>query len=69
MARKIRIKTQEDDNIHFDFGRNEYTLCGLDTMGDPTLGIEVPKVTDKKVDCPTCIAIVKYCKSIKSTEF
>ncbi len=35
---------------------NKKALCGADYKG----AIE----TDKKVDCPKCIKIVKYCKKI-----
>lgn len=68
MADRIQIKTTEDNFVHFDSHHNEYTLCGLDTMGDERLGIDEPIPTKKKVDCPQCIRIVRFCKAIKSSE-
>lgn len=68
MARHIRIKTEENNYVHFDYGLNDYTLCGLDTMGDPTLSISVPVETKRRVDCPTCLAVVDYCKQIRLSE-
>lgn len=66
---RIQIKTDTDNDVHFDSGHNEYTLCGLDTMGDPTLKISEPVITNKKVDCPQCIRIVKFCMRIKPNEW
>ena len=67
MAKHIRIKTLENNYVHFD-GKSDYTLCGLDTIGDTSLSIEESVETTKKVDCPTCIEIVNYCQKIKQTE-
>lgn len=68
MARRVKIKTVEDHRVHFDMGRNEYTLCGLDTMGDTSLMIGEAIQTAEKVDCPTCLHIVSYCRAIKKSE-
>lgn len=69
MAKRIQIKTRENNHVHFDAEHNDYTLCGLDTMGDPSLSIDVPIQTNKKVNCPSCIRIVKFCKEIHSSEY
>jgi len=69
MADRIRIKTLENNNVHFNTHRNNYTLCGLETGGDPGLGIEYPVKTQAPVDCPDCIQIVKFCHKIKKNEF
>lgn len=72
MARKVSIKTYEDNNIHFDFneGGQNYTLCGLETGGDEGLDIEISKpVTRKRVNCVRCILIVNTCKKIKRKEY
>lgn len=68
MAKHIRIKTVENAYVHIDGERNDYTLCGLDIMGDPTLCIDEAEITNRKVDCPTCIAIIQFCKKIKASE-
>lgn len=72
MARKVSIKTHEDNNVHFDFyeGGQNYTLCGLETGGDEGLDIEISiPVARKRVNCVRCILIVKTCKKIKRTEY
>lgn len=65
----ILIKTHEDHNVHFDFKRDNTTLCGLYTLEDPSLGIMEDVITKKKVNCQQCIAIVKFCQQIKINEF
>ncbi len=71
MAKRLKIKTYEGSNVHFDYeqGGQNYTLCGLDTIGDKTLGIGEAIQVKKKVDCWACIAIVKYCQGIKKSEY
>lgn len=69
MATRIRIKTWENTHTHFDTHLNNYTLCGLETGGDETNGIQVPKKVNRKVNCPACIRIVKFCHAIKTNEF
>jgi len=69
MADRVKIKTNENYNIHFNTHKNDYTLCGLDTMGDPTIGIGKPKSTTMPVNCPECIWIVEFCHEIKKNEF
>lgn len=68
MATHLKIVTLEGTAVHFDSGCNDYTLCGLDTMGDPRLGIEEPKVVKAKVDCQACIRIYEFCRKIKPSE-
>lgn len=69
MATHLKIKTTDDNLVHFDQQHNEYTLCGLDIMGDSHLGIEPAVITTEKVNCKQCIDIVEFCKSIKSSEW
>jgi len=69
MADRVKIKTHENNHVHFNTHRNDYTLCGLDTMGDETLGIHAPIKTSAKVNCPECIWIVQFCQNIKKSEF
>lgn len=69
MADRIKIKTPENNHIHFDYHVNDYTLCGLDTCGDEYLGIGIPVKVKRKVNCPACIAIVEFCHNIKKSEF
>jgi len=71
MAKRIKIKTWEDNRTHFDFslGGQNYTLCGLETGGDETLGIKMPVAVKRKVNCPSCIRIVCFCHEIKVSEF
>lgn len=68
-ARHLKIKTNEDNLVHFDQHHNEYTLCGLDIMGDYRLGIARAEETKEKVNCIQCIRLVELCKAIKSTEY
>lgn len=68
MASKILIETERETCVHFSWAITDQTLCGVDQLGDPTIGIQVGVGTSQKVDCPDCIAIVQFCKSVKSTE-
>ena len=69
MAIRIKIKTPDDSNVHFDTFINNYTLCGLETGGDGGLRFEKAVNVKSKVNCPHCIRIVEFCQSIKKTEF
>lgn len=69
MAKRIKIKTWENSNTHFDTNLNNYTLCGLETGGDETMGIQIPTVVKRKVNCPECIRIVEFCHTIKTSEW
>ncbi len=69
MASHIKIKTEEDTRVHFDVHRNNYTLCGLETGGDESIGIMPGKYVKVKVNCPDCIGIVNFCHNIKTSEF
>lgn len=66
---RILIKTETDSYVHFDTGKNNYTLCGLETGGDSFLEIDEGKPTTRKVNCPDCIGIVKFCSRIKTTDY
>jgi len=65
----LLIKTVENEHVHLDAERNEYTVCGLDTMGDRSLGISEPIITKKKIDCPMCIQVIELCKKVRRTEW
>jgi hypothetical protein len=69
MATHIKIKTNEDNHIHFDTHMNNYTLCGLETGGDKGLNISIAIPTRGKVNCPECIRIVKFCHDIEKSEW
>lgn len=72
MAERVRIIENGNNEVHFSWGAGaDYTLCGLnnDSVGDSTGGINAAKKTNRKVDCAICVSIVKFCKSIKSTEY
>lgn len=71
MAIHIKIKTESDNLVHFDFvsGGQNYTVCGLETGGDEPLGIQMPKIVKRKVNCAMCIRMVEYCHKIKTSEF
>lgn len=69
MALRIKIKTDTDNYVHFDVVTADYTLCGLETAGDESIGIERGVSTKEKADCPHCIDIVDFCNSIKRTEY
>jgi hypothetical protein len=65
--RHLRIKTDQDNLIHSE-GTDDHTLCGLDACGDSQLGIEQPKETNRKINCPDCIQIIRFCWSIRRIE-
>jgi hypothetical protein len=69
MKTHIRIKTFENNYVHFDTHQNNYTLCGLETGGDETFSIEKSILTKRKVNCPDCIRIVEFCHQIEKKEF
>lgn len=70
MATHVRIKTYENTLVHIDTHKNNYTLCGLETGGDESIGIMLSEpVPNKRVNCPECIEIIKFCKSIKRKEY
>ncbi len=54
--------------IHFrGIFQKDYALCGADLAGDSIDEngyYDESKITDEKVNCPHCIAIVDYCKKI-----
>jgi hypothetical protein len=72
MANKIKFNGTgdgvNDSEIHFTDPITDYTLCGLTLDGDPQTagGFDITK---EKVNCEHCIRMVKYCKTIKSTEY
>lgn len=68
MAKHLRIKTSEDDCVHHDLGKMDYTLCGLDILGDPSIGIQKAKETTDKVDCGDCLYILNVCAQILKSE-
>lgn len=69
MALHILIKTDRESDIHADLIRNDYTLCGMETQRDIGIGYEGGKYTKKKINCPHCIRIIKYCKNIDESEY
>ena len=70
MATKVRIKTFENNYVHIDTHKCNYTLCGLETGGDESIGIMLSEtVYNKRVNCPECIEIIKFCKSIKRKDY
>lgn len=74
MVEKIRVtETDDDGNLfsltHYDPAKGtpaDYTLCGLDTAGDPTIGLHGGTDATGKVDCPACISIVKHVRTIRT---
>jgi hypothetical protein len=44
---------------------DDYTLCGLDNVGDMDLNIKKMETIEGKITCSLCIDIIKFCKSIK----
>lgn len=66
---RLKIKTLENNHVHFDGGNNIDTLCGLYTLGDERLGISEPVIVNQKVNCPQCIRIVKICNLIERHEY
>ena len=69
MATHVKIKTPENNYVHFDTHRNSYTLCGLETGGDGKIGIQTAKTVKAKVNCPDCLRILHFCKSINKNEY
>ena len=69
MATHIKIKTPEDNYVHFDTHMNNYTLCGLETGGDTGLGIGLAIPIKRKVNCPECIRVAEFCHRINRKEW
>jgi hypothetical protein len=59
---------ETDSGVHFIDPVLDYTLCGL-TLDFDTATTGGYSSTDKKVDCKGCIRIVKFCKSIKPSNY
>lgn len=68
MATHVKIKTSDNNHVHVDTHRNNYTLCGLETGGDLTMGIQKPIVTNRKINCPDCLWIIRFCRTITDAE-
>ena len=66
---RLKINTSENSLVHFDFNKQDYTLCGLEIAGDSELKISAGIKTNRKVNCPDCTEVVLFCKKIKSTEY
>ncbi len=57
------------DDVHFEsFDGNDYTLCGETLDGDPETVGDYESTTDK-VNCKTCIDLVKTFKKVKRSEY
>ena len=69
MAVHVKIKTPDDNYVHFDTWQNNYTLCGLETGGDNLLGLTKGEIINSKVNCPHCIKILKFCLDINKNEW
>lgn len=68
VSNHYRIIDVEDDFIHAQ-GISDYTLCGLGFEGNIDHGaIAHVKKTREKINCPQCIFIINFCKSIKNNE-
>ena len=67
VAKHVQIKTPDDNCVHL-MSENSYTLCALESCGDSGLGFDEGIIVNKKIDCPDCIEIVKFCKSILPSE-
>jgi len=69
MAKHLKIKTESDNDVHFNGVFDDHTLCGLDTNGDSHLRIGIPIEVKTKVNCKQCISLISYCYSIKKSEW
>lgn len=69
MKKIITIIDNGQKLTHFDYGKADYTLCGLDTLGDPNAGLVIPDKQNKVVNCGACISIVEYCKGILKSQY
>ena len=68
MSLHIKINTDTDNYVHIDAVSNDYTLCGLETAGDETIGIKKGIRTTDKITCPRCISIVELCRTVKKSD-
>lgn len=64
----IKIQTESDEFVHLDGCISDQTLCGLEQLGDGFLGFEKGFETNEKIDCPNCIRIILYCKSVRKNK-
>jgi len=68
MASREMIIIEGEEIIHFvGNAQKDVSLCHYDLAGDYNYSEGVG--TNKKVNCKDCIAIVEYCKRIKSSEY
>jgi len=66
MSERI-IFTEIDNRVHGVYElHNDFTFCTI-AIADESVG--AGELTNKKITCPDCIRVVKYFKSIKSTEY
>jgi hypothetical protein len=66
MGEKTRSREGDEEIlIHSEnhpYGQQDVTLCGTDLTGDLE---DYLSSTHEKINCPHCLAIIRYCKTIK----
>ena len=55
--------------IHLPGISSEFTLCGLDTVGDTDIHVDQPEETSLPATCHQCIQTIEYCKNISRRRY
>ena len=62
-----RLRSSADNLVHFGSpDGNDYFLCGFAYEGED--GRDCADPTRGRVNCPRCIEVVRFCKTIKTRE-
>ena len=60
---EIRDETRDETETHWDGPSDSYTLCGLETLGDPGI-VSKGTETGQDVTCLDCLMIIDHVKEI-----
>lgn len=66
-TRWLEVKDDGERIIHADGAEQDYTLCGYAYEGEAHGEVgdgELIEVSRGKINCPTCVATIRYAKSI-----
>jgi len=65
----IKLTVEGKTKIHDYFNPSPgYTLCGISTEDNSELQIVCGGKSKQKINCQTCIEIIKHCQQIKLEE-
>lgn len=62
-----KVEFENNGIVHGIYAlHNDFTFCTIALEDESHNSYEI---TDKKINCPDCIRVIKYFKSIKATEY